>query len=248
MVDAVSAGPEGSRVPQQARSHATRRALLVAAGERFAVQGYHATTLNDFLEAGVATKGALYFHFTSKQALAEALISASSTSWEWVLPAVREAAADGLEALVLLTDAVIVRLDDPIVRGAGRLLRDNVVPSPTLADMSARWCDEAEELLGEAQAAGLLRPQAEPAWVASELVASLAGRGTVFDSTGSGAPLWELMNDFWAGMLPLIATEEWWSRWSARPWAQRRRPRGVGPDDVEQLEIHGLRELDASGS
>ena len=32
-----------------------------------------------------------------------------------ILPAVRRAAGDGLEALILLTDAVIIRLDDPIV-------------------------------------------------------------------------------------------------------------------------------------
>lgn len=228
------------RMPQQARAHATRLALLVAAGDRFAARGYHGTALSDFLEDGTATKGALYFHFSSKQALAEALIATMSESWDRVLPAVRRAAGDGLEAVVLLTDAVVVRLDDPIVRGAGRLLRDHAVPSPTLADVCGWWRDETEGLLAEAAAAGLLRPEADPAWVARELVAGFAGRATVFEPPGSSESLWDLMNDFWAGMLPLVATPEWLAGWIARPWADRRRPSGVGPRDIERLEVPAL--------
>jgi len=169
---------EGVRLPQQARPHATRRALLVAAGEHFAVHGYHGTTLSRFLEAAGTTKGAFYFHFSSKQALAQALVSAMAESWDPVLHAVRRSAGDGIEALVLLTDAVIVRLEDPVVRGAGRLLRDHVVSSPTLAEVSAQWCGQAEELLLEAEAAGLLRREADPSWVAREVVVGLAGRST----------------------------------------------------------------------
>jgi AcrR family transcriptional regulator len=230
----------GARVPQQARSRATRRALLAAAGERFAIQGFHGTALNDLVGHGVPTKGALYFHFASKHAVAEALVAEMSASWDQVLPAVRRVAGDGLEALVLLTDAVIVRLDDPIVRGAGRLLRDRVVVSPTLAEVIAWWRDQAEELLAGAQTDGLLRREADPRWVADEVVAGFAGRATIADPGGDAAPLWELMNEFWAGFLPLIATPAWCERWMAEPWRQRRRPVGVGPEDIDRLEIHGM--------
>jgi AcrR family transcriptional regulator len=236
----AASATERARVPQQARSRATRCALLAAAGERFAVQGFHGTALNDLLGDGVPTKGALYFHFASKHAVAEALVSAMSESWEQVLPAVRRAAGDGLEALVLLTDAVTIRLDDPIVRGAGRLLRDRVVASPTLAEVSAQWRDQAEEVLIDAEADGLLRREAEPGWVADEVVAGFAGRATVSEAGGDGAALWELMNEFWAGFLPLIATPNWARRWEVRPWRQRRRPVGVGPRDIDRLEIHPL--------
>jgi hypothetical protein len=172
-----------------------------------------------------------------------------SESWDQVLPSVRRAAGDGLEALVLLTDAVIIRLDDPIVRGAVRLLRDRVVASPTLAEVSGWWRDQVEEVLVDAQADGLLRREADPGWVADEVVAGFAGRATVSEAGGDGACLWELMNEFWAGFLPLIATPDWSRRWAARPWRQRRRPVGVGPRDVDRLEIHGLsRPADAPGT
>ncbi|MDD7933869.1 TetR/AcrR family transcriptional regulator [Actinomycetospora straminea] len=228
-------------MPQQERSRATRRALLAAAGERFAVQGFHGTALSElFGDGGVPTKGAFYFHFASKHAVAEALVAAMSESWEQVLPAVRRVAGDALEALVLLTDAVIVRLDDPIVRGAGRVLRDRVVASPTLAEVGTWWRDEAEGLLVEAQAAGLLRAEVDPGWAASEVVAGFAGRATMSEEWCGGPPLWELVNDFWAGFLPLIATPDWSRRWEGRPWRQRRRPVGVGPQDIAGLEIPAI--------
>lgn len=229
---------EGARMPQQARSRATRRALLAAAGERFAAQGFHGTALTELLGDGVPTKGALYFHFASKHAVAEALVEAMSESWDQVPPAVRRAAADGLEAVVLLTDAVITRLDDPIARGAGRVLRDRVVASPTLAEVSGWWRDEARELLARAETEGLLRPEADPGWVADEIVAGFAGRATVSGADGDGDALWELMNEFWAGFLPLVATADWSRRWAARPWRERCRPVGVGPHDIDGLEIH----------
>lgn len=237
--DAMSA-TDATRAPQQARSRATRRALLAAAGERFAVQGFHGTALAELVGNGAPTKGALYFHFSSKHAVAEALVAAMSESWDRVLPAVRRVAGDPLEALVLLTDAVIVRLDDPIVRGAGRVLRDRVVASPTLTEVSAWWRDQAEELLVEAQEAGLLRDEADPVWVAGEVVAGFAGRATMSDGWCGDTPLWDLVNDFWAGFLPLIATPAWAQRWAARPWRHRRPPVGVGPRDVDDLEIHAV--------
>ncbi|WP_433027020.1 hypothetical protein [Actinomycetospora sp. CA-053990] len=249
MANEAASAADGARVPQQARSRATRRALLAATGERFAIQGFHGTALNDLVGDGAPTKGALYFHFASKHAVAEALVAAMSESWDQVLPAVRRVAGDSLEALVLLTDAVIVRLDDPIVRGAGRLLRDRVVVTPTLAEVVAWWRDQTEELLADAQTDGLLRREADPGWIADEIVASFAGRATIADPGGVAAPLWGLMNEFWAGFLPLIATPAWCERWTAQPWRQRRRPVGVGPQDIDRLEIHGMGDpVGASGA
>jgi hypothetical protein len=94
------------------------------------------------------------------------------------------------------------------VRGAGRLLRDRVVASPTLAEVSGWWRDQAEEVLIEAETDGLLLAAADPGWVADEVVAGFAGGATVSEAS-DGACLWDLMNEFWAGFLPLIATPEW---------------------------------------
>jgi len=231
---------DGSHALQQERAHATRRALLLAAGQRFAEQGYHGTSLKDLLEEGTASKGALYFHFSSKEALAAALVSAMTESWDQVLPAVRDRAGDALEALVLLTDVVIVRLEDPVVAGAARILRDHVLSAPTLADVSGRWRAQNEELLREAADAGLLRPNADPAWVARDVVAAFAGRAVVRDASTPGETLWDQMNDFWAGALPIVACDEWNDGWAARPWRQRCRPTGVGPGEAETIDVPAI--------
>jgi AcrR family transcriptional regulator len=45
----------------------TRSRILEAALERFANQGYHATKVADIVESSRTSKGAVYFHFPSKQ-------------------------------------------------------------------------------------------------------------------------------------------------------------------------------------
>lgn len=60
-------------MPQQRRAQLTRRAILIAAAEEFDRVGYDATSLNAILRRGGITKGAFYFHFSSKEDVAEAL-------------------------------------------------------------------------------------------------------------------------------------------------------------------------------
>ncbi len=52
----------------------TRQALLKAAFEQIWKQGYEAVSLDDILKASEVTKGALYHHFGSKQALGYAVV------------------------------------------------------------------------------------------------------------------------------------------------------------------------------
>lgn len=218
----VSGRARGRR-PQQ-RAAATRRALLVAAGEKFAEHGYHATSLNDLLSRTPGSKGALYFHFTSKHAVAAALVEEMNASWELVVPDAERTTPDPLHALIAVTDVVVVRLSDPIVRGAARVLRDQVLDEPTLAEVSLGWEADVARLLTLAAGQHLLVPAADPQWAAHEVVVSLAGRATLLESVNPKQELWDQMNEFWAGFLPLVATEAWLGTWDHRTWRDRVRP------------------------
>jgi AcrR family transcriptional regulator len=209
---------------QQQRAAATRRALLVAAGEHFAAHGYHATSLKDLLSEGAGTKGALYFHFPSKHAVAAALVEAMTASWDHVIPTAERDTPDPLHALLAVTDVVVVRLDDPIVRGAARVLRDQVLEQPTLADVSAGWERDLARLFTLAAEQRLLLPAVEPRWAAHELVVSLAGRATLLESLCPKQELWDQMNQFWTGFLPLITTEAWREARDGASWLKRPRP------------------------
>jgi len=54
---------------QAARGVKTREEMIQAAIRLFALHGYHATSMNDILEAVSLSKGAFYHHFSSKEAL-----------------------------------------------------------------------------------------------------------------------------------------------------------------------------------
>jgi AcrR family transcriptional regulator len=60
---------EAGRVTQRERSEATVARLVTAARRLFASHGYEATTLDDVVGAAGVTKGALYHHYSGKQAL-----------------------------------------------------------------------------------------------------------------------------------------------------------------------------------
>jgi AcrR family transcriptional regulator len=72
-VPSVSGVPGLSR--RQQYSAATRRALIKAAGQLFAVRGYAATSLDAIVTEAKVTKGALYHHFSGKQGIFEAVLT-----------------------------------------------------------------------------------------------------------------------------------------------------------------------------
>src|SRR3989442_3448107 len=61
-------------------SESTRQALVDSAVEMFAKRGYAATSLDAIAKRARVTKGALYHHFSGKQALFEAAFEAVETA------------------------------------------------------------------------------------------------------------------------------------------------------------------------
>jgi AcrR family transcriptional regulator len=100
-------------------SEATRTALLEEATVLFAGRGYARTSLEDVASASRVTRGAVYHHFASKQALFEAVLDAQE---ERATAAVEEAAAtvaDPWDAAMLALDAFLRQCCDPVY---GRLV------------------------------------------------------------------------------------------------------------------------------
>ena len=63
---------------RQARSEATRSKIITSAVELFNEIGYPTTGLGDIMDRAEMTKGALYYHFESKESLATAIIEEGS--------------------------------------------------------------------------------------------------------------------------------------------------------------------------
>jgi len=93
-------------------SEATRAALLAEATALFAERGYARTSLEDVAAASAVTRGAVYHHFASKQALFEAVLDAQE---EQATAAVLAAATaeDPWDAAMLALDAFLEQCCDP---------------------------------------------------------------------------------------------------------------------------------------
>src|SRR5437879_5437908 len=70
---------------RQARAIQTRRQILDAAGRVFDRLGYESATITEILAQAGVTKGALYFHFDSKEELARGVLAEAVTT-EGVIP------------------------------------------------------------------------------------------------------------------------------------------------------------------
>jgi AcrR family transcriptional regulator len=101
---------------KQERGTRSRRAILEAAAEVFDLRGFDAASTNEILARSGLTRGALYHHFPSKEAIAVALLDAHSEAL--VIPE----ATTKLQAVIDLTFSFAHRLQrDPVLRASVRL-------------------------------------------------------------------------------------------------------------------------------
>lgn len=82
------------------RAEATRAALITAARDLFARDGYGATGTEAILERAGMTRGALYHHFADKQALFAAVCEVLHAEGEREIEVQADAAPDAFQALV----------------------------------------------------------------------------------------------------------------------------------------------------
>jgi AcrR family transcriptional regulator len=209
----------------QARARTTRRELLLGAARRFAVQGFHGTSLSQVVGDGGRTKGALFFHFSSKSALGWAVVDELHASWDDVVDRITARDLDPLRALLVVYDAQIARLEcDPIVQGGLRVMREDPGMQADRHKWVEGWRSESEVLLRRAHADGLLADGVDPAAVSSTLLSSVVGHHYLAEAQPDGPSLWDRMTTTWLGLLPSVAARSWIGPWTASGWSSRSAP------------------------
>lgn len=155
---------------KQDRAIRTRHNILTAAAKVFEERGYQAATINEILSEAGVTKGALYFHFPSKEHLAQGVLSEQDQ---------RMPVPDRTCKVQQLVDTVVLQAyglqTDPMVRAGVRLSLDQQAQGLDRSGPFLRWSEVGIELLEKAQAQGELLPHAVPAETADVLVGSFAG-------------------------------------------------------------------------
>jgi TetR/AcrR family transcriptional regulator, transcriptional repressor for nem operon len=105
------------------RADATRRQILRSASHQFARRPYHDVGLDDILAEAELTKGAMYFHFTSKHALAVAIIDKQIAAGNAAVEGLMTRGLSGLETLIDFSYLIAVQdITTDLVRAALNLL------------------------------------------------------------------------------------------------------------------------------
>lgn len=120
---------EGRRT-QEERREATKRALIAAARQQFAENGYAATNTPAIAEAAGVTRGALYHHFADKQALFRAVVEDEHALLALAINTAAEAEDEPgpVRALIEGGDAYLAAMQDP---GRRRIL---LIDAPAVID------------------------------------------------------------------------------------------------------------------
>jgi len=143
---------------RQERAIRTRLAILTAAASVFDEYGYERATIGEILARAGVTKGALYFHFQSKAALAEGVLGQQFASVSV------EPSSCKLQELVDVGLTVAYRMRrDPLVSAVARLSLEQDVRAQFGNRAIAQWIDSSTALLTEAARQGELLPHIDPA-------------------------------------------------------------------------------------
>jgi TetR/AcrR family transcriptional regulator, transcriptional repressor for nem operon len=174
----------------------TRERLLQAAFREVHRSGFQSASIDAILAAANVTKGALYYHFDSKETLGYAVIEekiAKLTSDRWLRPMRSE--GESIDILIGIVRRIPARTQD--VRAGCPLLLLAQEMSPLDEQFRKRlerifldWQEGVATLLRKGQSQGTVRRDLKPDESASFLVAMVEGYGTLAKNA-QDAKVWE---------------------------------------------------------
>lgn len=195
----------------------TRERLLQSAYREIYRSGFQSASLDTILASTGVTKGALYYHFKSKEALGYAVVEeiiGPDSHAKWLRPLLTE--NDPIETLIGIVQGHSVRIED--VRGGCPLNNLAQEMSPLdegfrkrLAKVFYEWQRGVAAALREGQTRGKVRHDTDPAEAAGLLIAMVEGYGSMAKNA-QDAKVWK------TGIKNIVG----WLR-SLRPPGNRRR-------------------------
>ncbi|MCT9075568.1 ScbR family autoregulator-binding transcription factor [Streptomyces fulvoviolaceus] len=188
-------------MPRQERAIRTRRAILEAAGAVFDERGYASTTIAMVMERAAVTKGALYFHFPSKESLAQAVLDE-----QLPLGAVPPQPCK-LQEIIDITFVFGQRLlSNSLLKGSVRLAVDqSAPPGVDHTGPFRQWSDRLTEMLQQAQNQGELLPTVGPRDTSDLVVGAFAGIQIMSRALHGREDLGRRISSLWTHILPAVA-------------------------------------------
>ena len=189
----------------QQRAEATRRALLEAAARLFEERGYAKTSMSDVGALSGHTSGAIYFHYASKEQLAQAVVEEHVALWRALIGRHIEADAPALQRLVSLSFAVARALrENIVVRAGARLWHERVAISRHLPPPYLGWVDAARQLLAQAHRDGELAADVDLTRAVRAIVCALFSLHAMATAYEERQAVESHLTDLWRMLLPSL--------------------------------------------
>ncbi len=186
-------GRAAPRAPVQDRARRTREQILEVAAAAFARDGYAGTSLNELIRASGLTKGAFYFHFDSKEALALATFRHKQAQ---LIERVMAQVEDEPDAIAELRALIRVRTraygDDPSARCILRLgseLGAKAGPDSDFARYQELTIESFAGIVRRGQREGLLRADVDARAAGEAIFAAMVGADRLSRLMSGGADL-----------------------------------------------------------
>ena len=190
------------------RADTTRRQILRAASHQFAHKAYGLVSLDDILAEAEVTKGAMYFHFRSKHALAVAIIEQRAAVARHAADELVARKLSGLETLIDFSYLMAVDDIGDVSTRAGLNLLESIGRTDGLqASVLGEWVTTFAEIGRRAVGEGDIVEERDPDDIARLLVSMYMG----LRQTSNFAEPERFLHDLemgWALVLPGFANPD----------------------------------------
>jgi TetR/AcrR family transcriptional regulator, transcriptional repressor for nem operon len=158
------------------RSDTTRDHILRAAAHQFAQRPYYAVGIDDILAEAQLTKGAMYFHFRSKHALALAIVDEQTERYAESVRNLLARKLSGLESLIDVSYLIAVGdITQDVTRASFNLLESVGRTEKLQERLLGGWIKLLGEIAQQGIAEGDIVDQGEPEDVGRLVVSIYVG-------------------------------------------------------------------------
>jgi TetR/AcrR family transcriptional repressor of nem operon len=158
------------------RSDTTREQILRAAAHQFAQRPYYAVGLDDILADAQLTKGAMYFHFRSKHALALAIVDEQTVRSGAAFQELFTRKLSGLETLIDVSFLITMAdITEDITRAAFNLLESVGRTEKLQERLLGGWIQLLGEIAGRGIREGDIVDRGDPEDIGRLLVSIYMG-------------------------------------------------------------------------
>ncbi|MET9678263.1 ScbR family autoregulator-binding transcription factor [Streptomyces sp. NPDC006482] len=191
---------------KQERAERTLRRIISGAAEQFERNGYFGTSLDDITRAAGVSKGAFYFHFSSKEQVAAAVVEIAQERFEDVMTEQPCGPSDSpVQHLIDITHRLNQLLHlEAVMRAAVRLQREWPQDRAPKFDHYKLWHETAAHHFELAASRRELRegaPKNSACALASATLFSLEAYSRTSESTDETE---QQLADLWEVLLPAI--------------------------------------------